>query len=78
MKMPLSFSQNLLSHNSKHAFSHFRSMRIRIMGNIGACFIKLRQFNDAVSSYEHIMNEHPDFKPGFNLVLCYYALQGMT
>ena len=48
------------------------------MGNIGACFIKLRQFNDAVSSYEHIMNEHPDFKPGFNLVLCYYALQGMT
>ena len=53
--------------------NHFRTMRIRIMGNIGACFIKMGLFNDAVTSYEHIMNEHPNFKPGFNLVLCYYA-----
>ena len=21
------------------------------------------------------MNEHPDFKPGFNLILCYYAIR---
>ena len=75
--------------------NHFQTMRIRIMANIGACFIKLNQFEDAVTSYEvssqanltwgftipgfnrfikHIMNEHADFKPGFNLILCYYAL----
>ena len=38
------------------------------MGNIGACFIQLRRFGDAVTSYEHIMNEHPDFKPGFEIL----------
>ena len=45
------------------------------MANIGACFIKLGQFEDAITSYEHIMNEHADFKPGFNLILCYYAIR---
>ena len=55
--------------------NHFQTMRIRIMGNIGACFIKMGQFEDAITSYEHIMNEHADFKPGFNLILCYYAIR---
>lgn len=55
--------------------NHFQTMRIRIMANIGACFIKLGQFEDAITSYEHIMNEHADFKPGFNLILCYYAIR---
>lgn len=55
--------------------NHFQTMRIRIMANIGACFTKLNQFEDAITSYEHIMNEHPDFKPGFNLILCYYAIR---
>ena len=32
--------------------NHFQTMRIRIMANIGACFIKLNQFEDAVTSYE--------------------------
>jgi len=36
--------------------NHFRTMRIRIMGNIGACFIKMGLFHDAVTSYE------PEFK----------------
>ena len=34
--------------------NHFQTMRIRIMANIGACFIKLNQFEDAVTSYEVI------------------------
>lgn len=55
--------------------AHYRTMRSKIQANIGACFIKLGQFQDASSAYEHIMSEHPDFKPGFNLVLCYYALR---
>ena len=32
--------------------NHFQTMRIRIMANIGACFTKLNQFEDAITSYE--------------------------
>ena len=55
--------------------SHYRTMRSKIQANIGACFIKLGQYHDAASAYEHIMGEHPDFKPGFNLIMCYYAMK---
>jgi len=55
--------------------SHYRTMRSKIQANIGACFIKLGQYRDAASAYEHIMSEHPDFKPGFNLIMCYYAMK---
>jgi intraflagellar transport protein 88 len=32
------------------------------------------QFVEAASNYEIIFKERPDFKTGFNLLLCYYAL----
>nr|CAB3255439.1 intraflagellar transport protein 88 homolog [Phallusia mammillata] len=51
-----------------------KEIRIRIMQNIGAVFVKMGQYNDAVTSYEHIMNEKPDFQSGLNLILCYFAL----
>ena len=44
------------------------------MQNIGITFVKLDQYNDAITSFEHIMGEEPDFQTGFNLILCYYAL----
>ena len=44
------------------------------MQNIGITFVKLDQYNDAITSFEHIMAEEPDFQTGFNLILCYYAL----
>ena len=53
------------------------------MGNIGISFIKLSQFQDAVTSFESIMEDGPSFfagkfiiiiKLGFNLILCYFAL----
>ena len=47
--------------------------RIHIMQNIGVVFVKMGQYGDAVTSYEHIMMERPDYKTAFNLILCYYA-----
>ncbi|KAF5902036.1 intraflagellar transport protein 88 isoform X1, partial [Clarias magur] len=48
-------------------------MRIKIMQNIGVAFIRMGQYSDAITSYEHIMSESPNIKTGFNLILCYYA-----
>ena len=47
--------------------------RIHIMQNIGVVFVKMGQYSDAITSYEHIMLERPDYKTAFNLILCYYA-----
>ena len=44
------------------------------MQNIGITFVKIGQYNDAITSFEHIMSESPNFKTGFNLILCYFAL----
>ncbi|BHF57952.1 Intraflagellar transport protein 88 [Sparganum proliferum] len=49
-----------------------KSMRIKIMQNIGIAFVKLRQYNDAITAFEHIMQEEPDVKTAFNLILCYF------
>ena len=48
--------------------------RTKIMQNIGIVFVKMGQYNDAITSFEHIMSEAPSFKTGFNLILCYFAL----
>jgi intraflagellar transport protein 88 len=44
------------------------------MQNVGITFVKLGQYNDAITSFEHIMAEEPNFVTGFNLILCYFAL----
>ena len=44
------------------------------MSNIGIVFTKMGQYNDAITSFEHIMQDEADFKTGFNLILCYFAL----
>ncbi|XP_071135194.1 intraflagellar transport protein 88 homolog [Mytilus galloprovincialis] len=51
-----------------------KEMRTKIMQNIGIVFTKMGQYNDAITSFEHIMSEAPSFKTGFNLILCYFAL----
>ena len=45
------------------------------MQNIAISFVKLGQFSDAVTSFEHIMNEEPSFRTGLNLILSYFALR---
>ena len=50
-----------------------KTLRIKIMHNIGILFVKMGQYSDACSSFEWIMSEQGDFKTGLHLVLCYYA-----
>ena len=50
-----------------------REIRYKIMRNIGNAFIRLGQFQDAIASFEQIMDGSADLQTGFNLVLCYYA-----
>ncbi|KAF0026799.1 hypothetical protein F2P81_021536 [Scophthalmus maximus] len=51
-----------------------KGMRIKILQNIGVVFIRMGQYSDAITSFEHIMSESPNVKTGFNLILCYYAI----
>jgi len=50
-----------------------REIRYKIMRNIGNAFVRLGQFQDAIASYDQIMDGSADLQTGFNLVLCYYA-----
>eukprot|EP00758_Cryptobia_borreli_P004316 Tbor_TRINITY_DN4305_c0_g1::TRINITY_DN4305_c0_g1_i1::g.7705::m.7705/K16474/IFT88; intraflagellar transport protein 88 len=51
-----------------------KDFRLKIMRNIGNAFVKMGQYNDALGSYESVMEGNPDIMTGFNLLLCYYAL----
>uniref|UniRef100_A0A3Q3XBH9 Uncharacterized protein n=1 Tax=Mola mola TaxID=94237 RepID=A0A3Q3XBH9_MOLML len=51
-----------------------KEMRIKIMQNIGLVFVRMGQYSDAITSFEHIMSESPNVKTGFSLILCYYAV----
>jgi intraflagellar transport protein 88 len=51
-----------------------RVMKYQIMRNIGIAFVQMRQFREAIQSFESIMENQPDPQSGFNLILCYYAL----
>jgi len=51
-----------------------KEIRFKIMRNIGNSFVRLGQFQDAIQSYEAIMEGNADFQSGFNLIICYYAL----
>ena len=44
------------------------------MRNIGNAFVKVGQFQDAITSFEAVMDASPEMHTGFNLILCYFAL----
>lgn len=56
-----------------------KSVRLKILQNIGSVFIKMGQYSDAITSFEHIMSDHPDFKTGGTygtvhvVLLCLYC-----
>ncbi|KAJ3294769.1 Intraflagellar transport protein 88 [Borealophlyctis nickersoniae] len=51
-----------------------KDIRLKIMRNIGIAFVRMGQFQDAITSFEAIMEGNPDYHTGFNLILCYFAL----
>ncbi|CAM9133796.1 unnamed protein product [Discosporangium mesarthrocarpum] len=52
-----------------------KEVRFKIIRNIGTAFVRMGQFQDAIGQYDTIMQGSPDHQTGFNLVLCYYALE---
>lgn len=50
-----------------------KELRYRIFRNIGNSFVKLGQFQDAIESYESVMNGSADIQTAFNLMLCLFA-----
>ena len=52
-----------------------KDLKYKIVRNIGNAYVKIGQYQDAIGSYETIMEGgNPDIQTGFNLLLCYYAL----
>nr|XP_053650560.1 intraflagellar transport protein 88 homolog [Cherax quadricarinatus] len=51
-----------------------KSMRIKIMHNIGLVFVRMGQYSEACTSFEYIMQEEANFKTGLDLVTAYFAL----
>ena len=54
-----------------------KGMRLRILQNIGTVFVKMGQYADAITSFEHIMEEKADFKTG-NILNNSGALLGLS
>lgn len=54
--------QHITRKNSLVVFHPFH--RIKIMQNIGVSFVKMAQFSDAITSFEHIMGEKASFQTG--------------
>ncbi|RCN31242.1 tetratricopeptide repeat protein, partial [Ancylostoma caninum] len=51
------------------------SERINILNNIGVAFIKMGKYDDAMSTFEHCVEERADFKTALNMVLTAYCLE---
>ena len=46
-----------------------KELRFKIMRNIGHASFRMGAFQDAIQSYEEIMDGNPDFQAGFDLLL---------
>lgn len=52
-----------------------KETRINILNNIGVAFIKMGKYDDAMSTFEHCVEERADFKTALNMVLTAYCLE---
>lgn len=48
----------------------FKSLRMKIMRNIGHSCLKIGKYSDAITAYEEIMENQPEHAICFNLFLC--------
>jgi len=53
--------------------SKYKMLRIKIMSNIGVSYLTWGKYNEAITAFEHIMNEKPDYPAGFQLIVAYAA-----
>ncbi|CAI4226801.1 unnamed protein product [Auanema sp. JU1783] len=47
-----------------------KETKIKILNNIGVCFIRIGKYDDALSTFEHCVEERADFSTGLNLAYC--------
>jgi intraflagellar transport protein 88 len=50
-----------------------KEMRYKITKNIGHSYVKLGQYQDAITHYEQILKGSPDHKTAYNLIICLYT-----
>ena len=48
-------------------------VRLKILQNIGIVFVKMGRYADAITSFEHIMEEKPNFKTGIIIIIVVQA-----
>lgn len=48
-------------------------MRFKITRNIGHCYVRLGEYQNAINSYETILKGTPDHITAYNLIICLYA-----
>lgn len=51
-----------------------RSLRLKLMHNMGIVFLRVNHAEDAAASFEYIMTEKPSFKTGLHLVLANFMV----
>ncbi|KAJ3328876.1 Intraflagellar transport protein 88, partial [Gonapodya sp. JEL0774] len=51
-----------------------KTIRLKIIKNIGIAFTKLGKYADALTSFETVVDQSPDAQSAFNLLLCCFAL----
>eukprot|EP00026_Physarum_polycephalum_P003100 Phypoly_transcript_03109.p1 GENE.Phypoly_transcript_03109~~Phypoly_transcript_03109.p1 ORF type:complete len:509 (+),score=79.93 Phypoly_transcript_03109:68-1594(+) len=51
-----------------------KMLRSKLLRNLGNAMVRQGQFQDAIQSFQSIMEESPDYKSGLNLVICYFAM----
>ncbi|CAF0751378.1 unnamed protein product, partial [Didymodactylos carnosus] len=49
-------------------------IKFKVRENIAAVHIEMGQYNEAAQCYESIVQERPNYRSGFNLLLCYHTL----
>ncbi|CAF0743268.1 unnamed protein product [Didymodactylos carnosus] len=49
-------------------------LKFKVRENIAAVHIEMGQYNEAAQCYESIVQERPNYRSGFNLLLCYHTL----
>ena len=50
-----------------------KEMRFKITRNIGHCYVRLGEYQNAINSYETILKGTPDHITAYNLIICLYA-----
>ncbi|CAD6186482.1 unnamed protein product [Caenorhabditis auriculariae] len=52
-----------------------KETRIKILNNIGIAFVKMGNYDDALSTFDHCVEEKADFKNALNLVVASFCVQ---